>query len=268
MAAARMREPQAVGLTTILPVAPERLIEVVRQVAGDNVIRGSHQYEKETTLDGAEAALKSSAFPKWTEGGEVFFKVKREVLSPSHFFQSTDIGAVTVRYVVQSVAQPAPGGASQLRIDAVFIEDGHRHKPHVSDGSVEGAEYKVIAERLHALEQRELETREQAKRDAAEKELTALLSAVAEEKSRLAVATRDHAVLEKRAAELRQARAARVKTAGVPLKSAPYNHAPTVLPLARDEVVTILEFTPFWLRVREPQGQEGWVYRLLVEVQP
>ena len=265
MAAAAAHDPEPTAFAAIVPAAPGRLVEVVRQVANDTTIRGSHEYEKETSLNAAEAELNSPAFPAWTAGGQVFFKVRREVLSPAHFFQSADIGTVTVRYVVR----PSTSGGSELRIEAVFIEDGHRHKPHVSDGSVEGAEYKAIAERLHAIEQQEQEARDQAKRDADEKETTALLSSITEENARLAAATRDRAALEKRVQELSHSLSARVKTAGVPLKSAPYNHAPTLLPLGRDEMITVLEVTPFWLWVREPQGQqEGWVYRLLVEVQP
>ncbi|NDQ56560.1 MAG: hypothetical protein GZ088_05735 [Acidipila sp.] len=264
MASAAAHDPEPTAFDAIVSAAPARLVEIVRQVANDTTIRGSHEYEKETSLNAAEAQPNSSAFPAWTAGGQVFFKVRRQVLSPAHFFQSTDIGTVTVRYVVQ----PSTSGGSELRIEAVFIEDGHRHKPHVSDGSVEAAEYKAIAEHLHAIEQQEQEAREQAKRDSDEKETTALLSSITEENARIAAATRDRAALEKRVQELRRSLSARVKTAGVPLKSAPYNHAPTLLPLGRDEMVTVLEATPFWLRVREPQGQEGWVYRLLVEVQP
>ena len=264
VAVAAAHDPEPTAFAAIVPVAPARLAEIVRQVANDTIIRGSHEYEKETSLNAAEAEPDSPAFPAWSAGGQVFFKVRREVLSPAHFFQSTDIGTVTVRYVVQ----PSTSGGSELRIEAVFIEDGHRHKPHVSDGSVEGAEYKAIVARLHAIEQQEQEAREQAKRDADEKETTALLSAFSEENARLAAATRDRAALENRVQELRHGLAARVKTAGVPLKSAPYNHAPTLLPMGRDEMVTVLKATPFWLRVREPQGQEGWVYRLLVEVKP
>src|SRR6202162_4436896 len=260
-AMAEKREPEPAGFTTILPVPSARLVEVVRHGVNDKTIRSSFQYEKETSLDGAEAAPQSSAFPPWTEGGELCHKVNREALSRAHFFQSTDIATVTARYVIQ----PLSGGGSQLRIEAVFIEDGHRHKPHVSDGSVENAEYKAIAESLHAIEQKEQEAREQAKRDAEEKELAELQSALAEEDLLLAASSRSRADLEKRAEDLRHGLAARVKTAGVPLKSAPYNHAATLQPLGRDELVTILEFTPFWLRVREPQGQEGWVYRLLLE---
>jgi hypothetical protein len=251
---------QPVGFSVTLPVAVERLREVVLAVSKDGTIRGTVQYAKDEAITGAETAPKSSVFPAAGVPGDVFFKVKREALAPSHFLQSEDIGVVTVRYVVA----PAGEGKSRLMIDAVFIEDGRR-KAHFSDGAVEAAEFAAIKQRLDDLAQQEAQASQQARREAEEKEMAELTAELEREKSQLARGQKEKEELQHRADELRRGTLARSKSQGVPVKAAPYNHAPTLVPLAKGEEVTILERTPYWFRVRSSQGQQGWVYYLLLE---
>ncbi len=65
------------------------------------------------------------------------------------------MGTLAVRYVVQAQGDKN----SVLRIDAIFVED-FRHTSHLSNGSVESAEYKDIHDRLDAITVMKTETAE------------------------------------------------------------------------------------------------------------
>jgi len=251
------------GFSIELPVPGSKLLQIVRQVVNDQTIRGTYQFEKETILTDAASASSSNAFGSWTAPGQVFYKVRLETLAPAHFIGSGDVGTVTVRYIVQ----PLTPESTRLRIDAVFIEDG-RHRRHPSDGSIETSEFSEIAKRLQALDQEEKKAQEQVQAQAQEQELRQLQSTLDKEKSRLEVATNSLRQLEQRAAELRHKVMARVKSPGVELKAAPFNHAATLQSLAQGEVVTILVRTPYWYGVQRQQGQKGWVYHIFLEALP
>jgi len=135
------------GLIVNLPM-PEAVVEqVVEEVVQNGVIRGTKEYNKDEFVGGAKAASSSQVFPAWTEGGRVFYKVREQALDPRNFKDSSDVGTLVVRYVVQ----PQGEKNTVLRIDALF-EESFRHIVHQSDGSVESAEYKDIHEHLESIE--------------------------------------------------------------------------------------------------------------------
>lgn len=131
------------GLSTALPMPYRAVVEAVRAVCADGVIRGTAQYESDATIDGAKESPSSALFPQWTGSGAAFYKTRPGAIAPSHFAGSKDRGAVTVRYVVA----PGPAGETRVTIDAVFVEDTH-HGRHPSQGFVEKAEFEEIAKRL------------------------------------------------------------------------------------------------------------------------
>jgi hypothetical protein len=131
------------GLSTALPMPYRAVVEAVRAVCADGVIRGTAQYESDATIDGAKESPSSALFPPWTGSGAVFYKTRPGAIAPSHFAGSRDRGAVTVRYVVAT----GPAGDTRVTIDAVFVEDS-RHGRHPSQGFVEKAEFEEIANRL------------------------------------------------------------------------------------------------------------------------
>ncbi len=131
-------EPEGFSIT--LPDPYAKVVDAVREVCGDGTIRGTSEYESETTLTGAGPAASSASFPRWAGSGDVFFKVRPKTVSPANFAGARDLGTVTVRYIVE----PGPNAGVRVTIDAVFIEDNH-HGRHASKGFVERAEFGAIA---------------------------------------------------------------------------------------------------------------------------
>ena len=86
------------GFSIAMPVPYAKVADAVRVVCADGVIRGTAQYESETTLSGAEEGGSSTVFPRWAGPGEVFFKSRAKTVSPTNFAGSQDRGVVTVRY--------------------------------------------------------------------------------------------------------------------------------------------------------------------------
>ena len=109
------------------------------------IIRGTKEYNKDEYIAERSRPLLRRSFPAWTEGGKVFYKVRKQALDPRNFKDSGDVGTLAVRYVVQ----PQSDKNTVLRIDALFVED-FRHSVHQSNGSVESSEYKDIQDRLEA----------------------------------------------------------------------------------------------------------------------
>jgi hypothetical protein len=139
---------------------------VVADVVQNSIIRGTKEYNKDEYVDKAVAAISTPVFPAWTGGGKVFYKVRTEALDPRNFQSSGDVGTLAVRYVLQ----PQGDKNTVLRINALFVED-FRRTVHLSNGSVEGAEYQDIQDRLQAVElvKRETEEALQAKQERATK---------------------------------------------------------------------------------------------------
>lgn len=252
------------GFSVEVPQPSEMVLQIVGEVANNGVIHGTKQYESETGLSGASVAKSSNAFDAWTGPGQVLYKVKKGALAPRHFLESGDMGTVTVRYVVESLAAQR----TRLRIDAVFIEDGRR-KRHPSDGTVETSEFSEITTQLQALEQQQKEAeRWKVEKEAQEQQREQLESARSEEKSKLDATKSSVEQLEQRADSLRREAMARVKSDGTPLRSAPFVHSKTVLSLGKYDSVTILVRTPYWYGVVAPDGEKGWIQRDSLEAMP
>jgi hypothetical protein len=135
------------GLIVNVPFTEVEVEQVVRDVTQNGIIRGTKEYNKDEYVVGAKPADSTHAFPPWTEGGKVFYKVRLQTLDPRNFKDAGDVGTLAVRYVLQ----PQGDKNTVLRIDAVFVED-FRHTMHASNGSVEGSEYKDIKDHLDAIE--------------------------------------------------------------------------------------------------------------------
>ncbi len=150
------------GLIVNVPLPEPEVAQVVEDVAQNTIIRGTKEYNKDEYVAGAVAATSTPVFAAWTEGGRVFYKVRTQALDPRNFKDSGDVGTLAVRYVVQ----PQGDKNTVLRIDALFVED-FRHTIHLSNGSVESAEYKDIQDHLQAVELVKKETAEalQAKQE-------------------------------------------------------------------------------------------------------
>jgi hypothetical protein len=150
------------GLIVNVPLPEPEVAQVVEDIAQNTIIRGTKEYNKDEYVAGAVAATSTPVFAAWTEGGRVFYKVRTQALDPRNFKDSGDVGTLAVRYVVQ----PQGDKNTVLRIDALFVED-FRHTIHLSNGSVESAEYKDIQDHLQAVELVKKETAEalQAKQE-------------------------------------------------------------------------------------------------------
>jgi hypothetical protein len=135
------------GLIVNIPIPESEVQQVVQEITQNGLIRGTKEYNKDEFVSGAKAATSTRAFPPWTEGGKVFYKVREQAIDPRNFKDSSDVGTLAVRYVVQ----PQGEKNTVLRIDALFEED-YRHIIHKSNGSVETSEYKDIQEHLEAIE--------------------------------------------------------------------------------------------------------------------
>jgi hypothetical protein len=143
------------GLIVNIPLPEPEVVQVVEDVAQNGIIRGSKEYNKDEYITGAVEATSTPVFAAWTEGGKVFYKVRKQALDPRNFKDSGDVGTLAVRYVVQ----PQGDKNTVLRVDALFVED-FRHSVHQSNGSVESSEYKNIQDRLAEVELMKKETAE------------------------------------------------------------------------------------------------------------
>ena len=124
-----------------------RVSEAVADVAGNGIIRGTKEYNKDEYITGAVPATSTPLFPAFKDPGKVFYKVRKAALNPWNFKDSADVGTIAVRYIVQ----PQGEKNSILRIDALYVED-FRRAVHQSNGSVESSEYKDIQDHLGQME--------------------------------------------------------------------------------------------------------------------
>jgi len=275
------------GLIVNIPLPEPEVAQVVEDVAQNTIIRGTKEYDKDEYVKGAVEAASTPVFPPWTEGGKVFYKVRKNALDPRNFKNSGDVGTLAVRYVVQVQGFEN----TVLRIDAVFVED-IRHTVHLSNGSVESNEYNDIHERLDAVELMKKENAEalRAKQDRLAKENfglgsdTVVLSTPPPETSAESAhgesptersmrhqadsADQPAHSLEQRVAELRRQVERLVKKPGAPLKSAPFHTASTLKSLDPGVEVLIQIATPYWYGVETHDGQHGWIQRDQLEPAP
>ena len=289
----RMSFSMASGLIVNIPLPEPEVAQVVEDVAQNTIIRGTKEYNKDEYITGAVAATSTPVFPEWTEGGKVFYKVRKQALDPRNFKDSGDVGTLAIRYVVQVQGFQN----TVLRIDALFVED-FRRTVHQSNGSVESSEYKDIQEHLDAIElmKKEDAAAQEAKQERMAKENfglgsdTVLLStppaetspagaAIVEangERARqtsalpqsTAASEQPAESLEQHVAELRRQVERSVRRPGAPLKSAPFHTAGTLKSLGPGAEVLIQISTPYWYGVETRDGQHGWIRRDQLEQVP
>jgi hypothetical protein len=261
---------------------------VVQDIVQNGIIRGTKEYARDQYVTGAAAAASSHVFPAWTEGGQVFYKVRLKALDPWNFKDSSDVGTLAVRYVVQR--QDATH--SILRIDARFVED-FRHVSHPSNGSVESEEYKDIHDHLESIESMRIQTAEteKSKRGFAAKPEPSSQDATSDSSKMTpaqmassqpaaafpnpndpqGISSTDASppqTLEDRVKNLRHQVERLVKAPGAPLKSAPFHTANTLESLPSGTEVLVVISTPYWLGVETHEGQHGWVLRDELEMLP
>lgn len=277
------------GLIVNVPLPVEEVTRAVQDVAGNGIIRGTKEYNKDEYVKGAEAATATPVFPAWTDPGQVFYKVRKQAVNPWNFKDSADVGTLAVRYVVQ----PQGEKNTVLRIDALFAEE-YRHSVHQSNGSVETSEYKDIQDHLAAAELLKKETGDalKAKEErAAQKNFglandTELLSTPpnsGESSSRPdSLPGTGFAAMEKGStdyadpnetpgqhlAALRRMAVRVVKKPGAPLKSAPFHSASTLKTLTPGIEVLVEILSPYWLGVETHAGEHGWIRREELEQLP
>jgi len=267
------------GLIVNVPFPESEVSQVVQDVVQNGIIRGTKEYNKDEYVAGATAESSVRAFPAWTEGGKVFYKVRAHALDPRNFKDSGDVGTLAVRYVVQAQGEKN----TVVRIDAVFVED-FRHTVHLSNGSVEAAEYKDIHDRLDAIASMEAQAAEveRERQQQMEPKFDAALpttrprpeardrenlgdSASAKQKASEQATPQTS---EERVKELRRQVERLVKAPGAALKSAPFHTATTLQSLPTGTEVLIVISTPYWLGVETHEGQHGWILRDELEQLP
>lgn len=266
------------GLIVNVPFPENEVVQVVQDIVQNGIIRGTKEYSKDEYVSGAAAANSTRVFAEWTEGGKVFYKVRLKALDPWNFKDSSDVGTLAVRYVVQ----PQDDKHTVLRIDARFVED-FRHIAHASNGSVESAEYKDIHDHLESIELMKAQTAEAAKgkqeqgarqepalRDeTASSPLPAPVTPAPIDAASAPVSSAAPPVsLEQHVKDLRRQVQRLVKAPGAALKSAPFHTASTLQSLPSGTEVLIVISTPYWLGVETHEGQHGWILRDELELLP
>ncbi len=271
------------GLIVNVPFPEAQVVQVVQDVAQNGIIRGTKEYSKDEYVTGASFASTTRAFPEWTEPGKVFYKIKLKALDPQNFKNTNDVGTLAVRYVVQGQDDKH----TVLHIDARFVED-YRRMSHPSNGSVEGAEYGTIHDRLEAIEAMKHSTDEfeKQKQDTILNKQPALVdetsSSVPASTPANSLAPPDPAdsapyptaaaapprTAEERVKDLRRQVERLVKAPGAPLKSAPFHSATTLQSLPAGSEVLVEITTPYWLGIETHDGQRGWVLRDDLELLP
>ena len=256
-------ESYGAGLSVSVPVTEPVLVQAVEDVASDGIIQGSKEYNKDEYVSGAETAASTPVFPKWTGPGQVFYKVRENALDPRNFKDSGDSGTLAVRYVVQHLDE----NSTILKIDAIFVDDFH-HRAHLSNGSVESAEYKDIQDHLATMQlkqQHAVEEQHRRQQELAAKELDRKRK---EQQLEVAVAQAPGETMQQYLQRLRQDVERVVKSTGAQLKSAPFHSASSLKSLAAGSHVVILISTPYWYGVQTEDGQHGWIHRTDLEQAP
>jgi hypothetical protein len=270
------------GLLVNLPFPESEVTQAVEDVVQNGIIRGSKEYNKDEYITGAKAVPTSHAFPAWTDGGKVFYKVRTNALDPRNFKNGGDVGTLTVRYVVEAQRD----ANTVLRIDAVFVED-FRKTVHASNGTVESSEYKDIHDHLEAMELMKKQTAEAEKEKAQQfaksqrgaaasaasaaatpRSSTGVLEPLADVAPHPGASKGSPQTLEQHVQELRRQVERVVKAPGAPLKSAPFHTASTLASLKRGTEILILISTPYWYGVETHDGQHGWIPRDQLEQVP
>ncbi|MFZ3215730.1 MAG: hypothetical protein WA192_06695 [Candidatus Acidiferrales bacterium] len=250
------------GFTIDLKASEADVLKAVSLVTQDTILHGTQVYSREDELTDAEAATSSAYYGTWTGPGHVFYKVRLDALSPTHFKNSTDIGTITVRYIVQAVNPDR----THLQIDAVFTEDASK-RVHPSDTTVETSEFAEIQAHIVQIQREERQTADLMQRRA----LLAAAQTDAKERADAAAQLQDseNSVknLEQQLQDLQHKAEMRVK-AKSDLKSAPFMHAATLQPVAANSDVLVEIITPYWYGVETVDGHRGWLRHDQVEPLP
>lgn len=298
-AAARTKDKVSYGegLIVNIPMPVAQVEIVVEDVAGNGIIRGTKEYNKDQYVSGAQLAHTPHVFPPWTEAGNVLYKVRTEAIDPVNFKDTNDVGTLEVRYVLQPQGQKN----TVLRIDALFQEE-FRHAVHQSNGSVETAEYKDIREHLDSIEvmqRQDAEARLERQEKLAQKQnrkppgdsssSSAQPTAQNPPEATDSSSSSSHVevpysaevasnpdpsgekqplTLEQQVKELRRQVERVVKSPGAPLKSAPFHTANTLQLLGTGTEVLIVINTAYWYGVETHDGQHGWMMRDELEQKP
>jgi hypothetical protein len=291
---ARSRKQWGQGFSTDLNQTYDEVIKIVQKVVDDGVIRGTSQYRGTKELDGAKRAETAGGLPSWTGPGTVLFKTRPGALAPEHFYASGNEGTVVVRYIVQEISP----NLTRLRIDATFDADDH-HGSHPSDGEVEKAEFASISDQLSGpVKQQEKSAQADGTRKPADQQqnrtavadlkaeaqqlsqaqqntgtalvqpqpaMSNLETELQKEKDQLQATKERAQQVQKQIQDLQRERSLRVRSPKADLKAQPYNQSKTLYSLSQGASVLVLLQTPNWYRVQTADGQEGWIYRLLLE---
>jgi hypothetical protein len=249
------------GFTIDLDEPYERVLQVIKTVSEDGVVRGTSEYKGSAEIYGAAPGTASSAFHTPPAPGTVLYKIRKDTIAPEHFYQSNDVGTLAVRYVVKSLGP----NSTRLNIDAIFQEDSHHHY-HPSDGTVENAEFLAISDEIKDIDDKEAKEKQEALYAVEEKKIAGLLTQLDQARADLKTADAKEKEISRKVSAVSGGKAGRVKTASADLKAEPYNESKTVGSLSQGEAVTVLLQTRSWYRVQSSSGAQGWVYRLMLEV--
>jgi hypothetical protein len=253
--ASKEHAPPSGGLVMEFAASYDDALEALQEIVQDKTIHGTYMFDRDTTLTGAVTAESTPLFERWEGGGRVFYKIRTEVIAPRHFRESADLGTVAVRYVLMNAGPER----TRLRIDAIFVERARR-VAHASDGTVESSEYKLIKERLDAMQFAEQEAAEaQRRRESQDLAKQVLLRQRDDESAHLAAAESSAKDLEERVNGLRHQLVRRVKAPGASLKAAPFQSAANMADLAAYSDVVIVIVTPHWYGIETSDGRRGWV---------
>lgn len=252
------------GIVREFAATPDEVRQAVLGVLHDQIIHGTLVFDKEPTLTGAEAVESTPLFDAWQGPGEVYYKIRREVIAPRHFVDSGDQGTIAVRYVVI----PVNAERTRVKIDAVYVETARRVM-HASDGSVEKSEMQEIKDRIEAAQEAAQEAAD-AKRRQVSAELVhqTYIRQREDEATRLSSAESAEKQLEEQVKDLRQALERRIKAPGADLKAAPFQSAANLKTLPAYTEVIVLIVSPHWLGIETPEGQRGWIYEEHLEPLP
>jgi hypothetical protein len=247
-----------------LPAPQTDVLKAVREVAGDEIVHGTLEYDKDPILKGADLVESSNYYGRWQGPGQALYKVRTNTVAPRHFKDSNDIGAITIRYVVQGINEKS----TRLQIDAVFVEDGRR-AAHPSDGTVETSEFKEIQDQLAAIQLEQQKIAEAARLREAQARVKASQPETREAAvARLESAQAEIRTLEQRIREMQHDIEVRVKEPGADLKSAPFQKAAKLLTLNAKSDVLVLIITEHWYGIETADGKRGWVSQDDVEPLP
>ena len=250
------------GFAIDLKASEADVLKAVELVTQDTVLHGTQVYSREDELTEAEAATGSTYYGPWTGPGHAFYKIRKQALSPTHFKGSTDVGTITVRYIVLGVAP----NRTHLQIDAVFIEDGAK-RVHASDTTVETSEFAEIQSHIVRLQREERQTADLQQRQQLQRAAQANTKERDAEAARLKEAESSVQSLQTRLNELQHKAELRVK-AQTNLKSAPFQHAATLQSVPANSDVLIEIITPYWYGVETVDGHRGWLRNDEVELIP